>query len=58
MGKHFIVELRWEIAPLVVDKGYSVRAAAEAMNIGKSAVDRWSRQLRQERGGEAPPPRR
>ena len=51
MRKYFKPEFRLEVAQLVVDKGYSVREAAEAMNIGKTTVDRWARQLKQERGG-------
>ena len=51
MTKHFKPEFRLEVAQLVVDKGYSVREAAEAMNVGKSTVDSWARNLRKERGG-------
>ena len=50
--KHFKPEFRQEVAELVVDKGYSVREAADAMNVGKSTVDKWSRELRQERDGK------
>ncbi len=46
---HFKPEFRLEVAQLVVDKGYSVREAAEAMNVGKSTVDKWARQLKLER---------
>jgi transposase len=38
----------------VVDKGYSVADAAEAMNVGKSARYKWVRQLREERAGISP----
>lgn len=48
---HFKPEYRLEVAQLVVDQGYSVREAAEAMNVGKSTVDKWVRQLRSEREG-------
>jgi len=54
MAKHFKPEFRLEVAQLVVDKGYSIREAAEAMNVGKSTVDKWARQLRLERGGIEP----
>lgn len=54
MSKHFKPEFRLEVAQLVVDKGYSVREAAESMNVGKSTVDNWARQLRLERGGIEP----
>jgi len=51
---HFKPEFRLEVAQLVVDKGYSVREAADAMNVGKSTVDKWARQLKLERDGVAP----
>jgi len=41
MTKHFKPEFRQEVAELVVDKGYSVREAAEAMSVGKSTIDAW-----------------
>lgn len=49
----FTSEFRLEAAQLVVDKGYAVREAAEAMGVGKSTMDKWVRQLRKERNGEA-----
>ena len=50
----FKPEFRLEVAELVVDQGYSIREAAEAMNVGKSTVDKWVRQLRTERQGGSP----
>jgi len=50
----FKPEFRLEVAELVVDQGYSVREVAEAMNVGKSTVDKWVRQLRKERHGVSP----
>lgn len=50
----FSPEFRLESAQLVVDQGYSVREAAEAMGVGKSTMDKWVRQLRKERNGEIP----
>lgn len=50
----FSPEFRLECAQLVVDKGYSVVEAAEAMNVGKSTMDKWVRQLREERAGISP----
>ena len=50
----FKPEFRLEAAQLVVDQGYSVREAAEAMNVSKSAIDNWVRQLRQECRGDSP----
>lgn len=50
----FSPEFRLEFAQLVLDKGYSVRQAAQAMNVGKSSMDKWVRQLREERVGMPP----
>lgn len=47
----FSPEFRMECAQLVVDQGYSIREAAEAMNVGKSSMDKWVRQLKLERQG-------
>jgi len=47
----FTPEFRLESAQLVVDQGYSVREAAQAMNVGKSTMDKWVRQLKNERNG-------
>ncbi len=47
-------EFRHETAALVLDHGYSTEQACEAMGVGPTAVRRWGRQLRQERGGETP----
>ena len=44
-------EYKVECAQLVLDQGYSVREAAEAMSVGKSTLDKWVRKLRAERGG-------
>jgi len=44
-------EFRLEAAQLVVDQGYSVREAADAMSVSKSAMDKWVRQLKNERNG-------
>ena len=52
--RNFSPEFRLEAAQLVVDQNYSVRQAAEAMNIGHSTMDNWVRQLGQERKSESP----
>ncbi len=52
-NRNFSPEFRLESAQLVVDQNYTVRAAAEAMNVGVSTMDKWVRQLRQERNGES-----
>lgn len=52
MTTHFKPAFRQEVAELVVDKGYSIRDAAEAMSVGESTVDKWVRNLRKERNGD------
>ncbi|MEL6749788.1 MAG: transposase [Pseudomonadota bacterium] len=52
--KSYPPEFKQETASLVLDQGYSRKAAAEAMGVGYTALDRWVRQLRQERRGESP----
>jgi transposase len=48
---NFSPEFKLESAQLVVDQNYSVRQAAEAVNVSASSVDKWARQLREERNG-------
>lgn len=43
-----------EAAQLVADQNYSVANAARAMNAGVSTMDKWVRQLRDERAGKSP----
>ncbi|NUW66074.1 transposase [Vibrio coralliilyticus] len=50
----FSPEFKLEAAQLVIDQGYSVVEAAKAMNVSKSAMDKWVRQLRLERQGITP----
>ena len=50
----FSPEFRLEAAQLVVDQGRTIRDAAEAMGVGHSTMDKWVRQLRQERQGQNP----
>ena len=50
----FSPEFKLEAAQLVVDQGYSVVEAAKAMNVSKSAMDKWVKQLKQERQGVTP----
>lgn len=47
-------EFRLEAAQLVVEQGYTIRAACEAMGVGKSTLENWVRQLRQEQQGHTP----
>jgi transposase len=50
----FSPEFKLEAAQLVVDQGYSVEEASKAMNVSRSAMDKWVRQLKQERKGITP----
>mgnify|MGYP002713042311 CR=1 FL=1 len=50
----FSPEFKLEAAQLVVDQGYTVKAACDAVGVGKSTMEYWVRQLRQERQGETP----
>lgn len=50
----FSSEFKLEAAQLVVDQGYTVRAACEAVGVGKSTMEYWVRQLREERQGKTP----
>lgn len=52
----FTAEFKLEAAQLVVDQNYSIRDAASAMNVGKSTMDKWVRQLKSERDGTATHP--
>ena len=44
-------EFKVESEKLVLDQGYSVRDAAEAMGLGKSTLEKCVRKLKVERGG-------
>ena len=48
----FSPELRLEAPRLVVDQGYTLKAACEAMGVGKSTMEYWVRRLRAERAGK------
>ena len=43
--------IKLETAQLVVDQGYTQEAAAKAMNVGKSTISKWVKQLQLERQG-------
>ena len=48
----FSPELKLEVAQEVVDCGRSVRDVSESLGLGKSTVDKWARQLKEERNGK------
>ncbi|CNL13066.1 transposase and inactivated derivatives [Yersinia intermedia] len=52
--RNFSPEFRREAAQLVLAQHFTVAAAATAMNVGKSTMDKWVRQLKEERGGKSP----
>lgn len=45
-------EFPLEVAQEVVDRGRSIRDVAESLGLGKSSVDKWARQLKQERNDQ------
>ena len=47
----FSPEFRLEAAQLVVDQGYTIRAACESMGVSKTSMENWVRQLNAERRG-------
>ena len=52
----YSAEFKHESAQLVIDENYSVREAAKSLGIGKSTLDKWVRQLKNERNGIADQP--
>jgi transposase len=50
----FSTEFIFESAQLVVEQQYSIREATTAVGVGHSAMDKWVRQLRDERGSVTP----
>ena len=53
-NRNFSPEFRLEAAQLVVDQGYAVKAACDAMGVSKTTMESWVRKLRSERAGNAP----
>jgi transposase len=52
--KSYPPEFKQETASLVLDQGYTQKAASEAMGVDYTVLDRWVKQLHQERQGETP----
>jgi transposase len=52
--RSFSPEFRLEAASLVVDQGYSIADACEAMNVSDTAIRSWVKQLKTERFGDTP----
>ncbi|GIU40865.1 transposase [Shewanella sairae] len=47
----YTAEFRLEAAQLVIDQGYTVKEAHLAMNVSRSAMEKWVSQLKKERRG-------
>jgi len=52
--RNFSPEFRLKAAQLVVDQGYTLKAAYEAVGVGKFTMEYWLRRLLVERSGNAP----
>ena len=52
--RSYTTEFKHEAACLVLDHGYSVPAACRSLDVGLTAMRRWVKQLREERGGVTP----
>lgn len=50
----FSPEFKLEAACLVLDQGYTIKTACDAVGVGKSTLEYWIRQLKAERQGETP----
>lgn len=55
MGRRsFTSQFKHDAASLVVDQGYTVQEACEAVNVGQTVMRRWVTQLELERKGRTP----
>ena len=52
--RSFSTEFNHETACLVLDQGYSVQEACDAVGVGMTALRRWVGQLEDERRGKTP----
>ncbi len=50
----FSIEFKHETACLVLDHGYSMQQACDAVGVGATAIRRWVEQLKNERRGKTP----
>lgn len=50
----FTTEFKKECIHLVLNQGYGISQAAQAMNVGLSSLKRWLRQYSQELNGITP----
>lgn len=47
-------EFKQDTAELVLDRGYTIQEASDAVGAGPTAIRRWVNQLKAERGGITP----
>ena len=52
--RFFSKEFKREAGSLILDQGYSVPEACKAMDVGRTAINRWVQQLQDERSGVTP----
>jgi len=52
--REFTTEFKQEAASLVLAQSDSIKEACQAMGVGESAMRRWVKQLKAERGGITP----
>ena len=52
--RSFPPEFKHDAACLVLDQGYTIIEACEAVDVGETAMRRWVKQLRAERQGVTP----
>ena len=50
----FTTEFKIESANLVINQGYSISEACQAVGVSESAIRRWVRQLKEEQRGFTP----
>ena len=53
-GKPYSSEFKLEAARLVVEQGYTIMEACEAMNVSETAMRSWVKQLEAEQSGIRP----
>lgn len=52
--QNYDADFRRDAANLVIEQGYKVQDAADAVNVSKTSIENWVRQLRKELLGETP----
>ena len=50
----YSLEFKHDAANLVLNKGYTIQEACNAVGVGYTAMSRWVSQLKQEQGGITP----